>query len=112
MLRASILLLLCVAIATGCGRRATRNADTERELPFRAGFAKTEDPRVINVRVAHRGADVAAVRESVRFEATKYCLLTFGGSNADWVIDPATGDWAFTREGDSSLVFTARCTAR
>ena len=37
------------------------------------------------------------VRESVRFPVTRYCISAYGGSDADWEIDPATGDWAFTR---------------
>jgi hypothetical protein len=56
-------------------------------------------------------ASVEDVRESARFEVTRYCLSTYGGSAADWTIDPATGDWAFVREGEN-MVFAARCTTR
>ncbi len=112
MLRIVLLMLISVALVAGCARKGTRNADTERELPFKAAFSKTDDPRAIEVRVTHNGADLEALRESVRFEATKYCLINFGGSDAEWQIDPATDDWAYTAEGDNAYVFNARCTAR
>ena len=38
------------------------------------------------------GASLDDVRESARFEVTRYCLSTYGGSAADWTVDPATGD--------------------
>ena len=80
-------------------------------LPFRASLTKGEDPRdfTIFVRAGANGLD--AVRETVRFTATRYCLPVFGGSDVDWVTDPATGDWAFLRDGDD-LVFNGRCLAR
>ncbi len=111
MLRVALLLLISISLVAGCNRKGTRNADTERELPFNAKFSKGDDPREIEVRVQNKGAGVEAVRESVRFEATKYCLINFGGSDADWRIDPVSNDWAFTQDGDS-LTFFARCTAR
>ena len=112
MIRFLLCIVIATALVTGCNRNSARNAGTERELPFKASLDKGEDPRDIEVKVAHKGADLDALRESVRFEATKYCLLNFGGSEADWQIDPATDDWAFRADGDSAYVFSARCTAR
>ena len=75
-------------------------------------MAKGDDPRDISVRVADAAeASVEDVRESARFQATSYCLPTFGKSDAEWTEDAATGDWAFLRDGDD-MIFTARCTAR
>lgn len=82
-----------------------------QRLPYRARLAKGEDRRDVFVRVAGGAATVDAVRESVRYPATTYCLASFGGSDVDWVTDPATGDWAFVREGNE-MVFSGRCTAR
>ena len=80
-------------------------------LPFRAKLIETDEPRVFSVAVANRGAGVAQVRESVRFQGTAYCLFEFGSSHIDWVIDPATQDWAFRQDGEQ-LRFQGRCTVR
>lgn len=112
MLRLVVIISLVLSVAS-CGRlgigNASKRADTDRTLPFKAKLRKGEG-RAFAVSVAHEGNGVADVRESVRFEATKYCLLTFGGSDAAWQTDPATRDWAFTQDG-SSLMFNGECTA-
>lgn len=111
MIRITLILLLVLSVASGCNRKGTRNADSERDLPFKAKFKKGDDPRDIEIRVQNKGAGVEAVRESVRFEATKYCIINYGGSDAEWRIDPATQDWAFVQD-DKGLTFFARCTTR
>ena len=83
----------------------------QASLPYRAVLTKGEDRRNFAVRVRAGGVSVPDVRESVRFQATRYCLTTFGGSDARWAIDPSTGDWAFAREGED-MIFTGRCLAR
>ncbi len=112
MLRAVLILTLAVAVAS-CGRlgigNSSKRAETENVLPFKAKLKKGED-RGFTVSVVNKGAGVAQVRESVRFEATKYCLLTFGGSDAKWSISPVSKDWAFTQDGDK-LIFSGECTA-
>lgn len=85
---------------------------SDRALPYKASLSRgAEDRRNFVVTVRAGGTSVGDVRESVRFPATRYCLSTYGGSEADWVIDPATGDWAFSRDGES-MIFQGRCTAR
>jgi hypothetical protein len=112
MVRLVILAALIFSIAA-CGRLGLGNpakrAETNTELPFRAKLSKGEE-RAFTVAVTHEGNGVEEVRESVRFEATKYCLLTFGGSDAAWDIDPVTDDWAFAQDG-SQLIFAGECTA-
>lgn len=83
----------------------------DQALPFRAKLVKGEDRRDFQVRVRAGGSNVGQVRESVRFHATRYCISSYGGSETDWQIDPATGDWAFSRDGDE-MVFAGRCTIR
>lgn len=51
------------------------------------------------------------LRESIRYPATRYCLTTFGASDAEWVTDAAMGDWASVTDG-KTRVFSGRCTAR
>jgi hypothetical protein len=89
----------------------SRTARPDAPLPYRTRMTRGEDRRDIAVTVESRGAGLDAVREAVRFEATRYCLTTWGGSGADWRIDPATGDWAYTADG-TKLTFGARCTAQ
>lgn len=117
MLRGAIFLALALAL-TGCsGLRDRLNIfkgrdSTERSLPYKAKLSKNKaDPRDLTITVASRGDGLEEVRESVRFQATKYCLKTFGSSDADWQIDPETGDWAYTSSADT-LTFQGRCTGR
>ncbi|SFR54374.1 hypothetical protein [Litoreibacter janthinus] len=113
MIRIALITALSLSVAS-CGllsRDKSRNAESERALPFKAKLSSGEDKRDISIAVVNNGAGVEEVRESVRFEATKYCLLNFGGSDADWQISSVSDDWAFTQDGDK-LVFNARCIAR
>lgn len=80
-------------------------------LEFRARLQRGEDRRDFTVRVRAGGATVGQVRESVRFQSTRYCLPTFGKSDTEWTIDAESGDWAFTRDG-ADMIFSGRCTAR
>ncbi|MFY0690943.1 MAG: hypothetical protein JXR14_03375 [Paracoccaceae bacterium] len=112
-MRVVISLLLMLGVA-GCGlfgQNEGSRAGTEGQLPYKAKLETGEDKRDMRISVSAGTASVAAVRESVRFEATKYCLFKYGASDADWAIDPLTQDWAFTRSGDT-LTFSARCMAR
>lgn len=102
------------AVLSGCSFfnfSGTGDGVADVALPFRASLTKGEDPRDFSVFVRAGGNGLDAVRETVRFHATRYCLPTFGGSDVDWVIDPATQDWAFSRDGED-LVFSGRCLAR
>ena len=111
MLRGLLIISLALAVAS-CGRLGTGNAskraETENQLPFKAKLSKGEG-RGFSVSVENKGAGVAQVRESVRFEATKYCLLTFGGSDAEWQTSPTSKDWAFVQDG-TKLIFKGTCT--
>ena len=108
-----IILGSVAVVLSGCSSVRERffGSQADRTLPYRASLTKGEDRRDFLVRVVAGGASVAAVRESVRFPATRYCLETFGGSDALWVRDPGTGDWAFTRDGQD-MIFRGRCVAR
>lgn len=112
MLRGLLIISLALAVAS-CGRlgigNASKRAETENQLPFKAKLSKGEG-RAFSVAVKNKGAGVAQVRESVRFEATKYCLLTFGGSDSEWQMSAASQDWAFAQDGDE-LIFNGTCTA-
>lgn len=108
-------ILICIGmILSGCGVRERVfgvGGEADRALPFRTSLSKGEDRRNITVRARAGGVSVAEVRESVRFEATRYCLGTFGGADTRWEIDQRTGDWAFERDG-RDMIFRGRCVTR
>lgn len=109
-----IILGTVAVLLSGCASARERvfgGAQSDRALPFRASVLKGNDNRNIAVRVRAGGVSVADVRESVRFQATRYCLTTFGGADTLWQIDPKTGDWAFARDGQD-MIFEGRCVAR
>ena len=110
--RAALIGVLAVSLA-GCSliRPQTGEGVSASTLPFRASLSRGEDRRDATVTVKAPDATLEDVRESARFQMTRYCLSVFGASDTDWAIDPATGDWAFTRDGEN-MIFTARCTAR
>ena len=95
----------------GIGKLFGDGGAAEAGLPYRASLARGEDRRDFTVRTSAGGVGVAEARESTRFPATRYCLETYGNSDIDWQIDSATGDWAFTRDGQV-MIFQGRCTAR
>ncbi len=83
----------------------------EAGLPYRASLSRAEEPRSFTVSVTASEATVDEVRESARMPATRHCLETYGGSDVNWVTDPASGEWAFARDGEF-MVFSGRCTVR
>ena len=111
-MRTVLLGCLIVSLA-GCSliRPQTGEGVAATALPYKASLVRGEDRRDVTVSVKAGGVSVEDVRESARFPVTRYCISAYGGSDADWEIDPATDDWAFTREGDS-MIFSARCTTR
>lgn len=118
MIRGLITVSLCVALA-GCGgnlfgigkRTGGKRASPETELPFKAKVTKGEqDVRDFSVSVANKGENGDAVRESVRYEGTKYCLYNNGSTDISWTTGEGD-DWAFTQVGDA-LVFQGRCVGR
>ncbi|MDE0694869.1 MAG: hypothetical protein OXH76_03435 [Boseongicola sp.] len=101
---------------SGCGEgggiRGFFGGDgSDAGLPYRASLSRAEGPRSFTVSVTASEATVDEVRESARMPATRHCLETYGGSDVNWVTDPASGDWAFVRDGDF-MVFSGRCTVR
>ncbi len=111
-----LLIILAASILSGCGVRdrlfGGGSGQADIALPFSAKLTRGDDRRNILVRVTRAGGvSVDDVRESVRFQATRYCLGNYGASDTRWVIDPVTSDWAFTRDGQD-MIFSGRCVAR
>lgn len=114
MIFARIVLFAVLAFSlSGCSQLWSANGEgvAAQTLPYRASLQRGEDRRDFTVTVRAPGATVGQVRESVRFQATRYCLPTYGSSEAEWSLDQSTDDWAFARAGEN-MVFTGRCIAR
>lgn len=108
---------LCLLLLASCGVRerffgSSGQGVAAVALPYRTSLQRGEDRRDFSVRVQRAvGATLEEIRESARFAATRYCLTTFGGSEVDWTLDAAGGDWAVLAEGDS-LIVSGRCVSR
>lgn len=110
---AMVCVVLSLVMVSGCGiqqRLGFVRTAPETVLPFRTDLDKGETPRQFTVKVQAQGADIDAVRESVRHPATGFCVLNFGGSDIAWDTD-ATGEWRAVQNGDD-LTFSGTCTAR
>lgn len=112
MARLAISMIVVLSLS-GCGLIRSQDGEgvSATALPFRASLARGEDRRNVTVTVRAPGASLEDVRETARFQVTRYCLSTFGASDADWTIDTATGDWSIARDGEN-VILGARCTAR
>lgn len=112
-----VLGLTMALVLGGCGwadRLGLARETSDASLPYSAQLNSGDEPRDFTVTVeAPAGTPVNELRESVRFPATRYCIETFGASDADWTIDETTGDWQYTvNETGDALTFSGRCTAR
>jgi hypothetical protein len=113
MVRAALILALLVPLA-GCGwiRDTFSFGGGDAPTLFRGSVKAGEDRRDLAVTVAvPPGATLDDFRESARFPVTRYCIETYGTSEAEWATDPTTGDWAVARTTDAALL-QARCTGR
>ena len=80
---------------------------------FRARAQSTsEDRRDFTVSVARADQNIAAALEAGRFEAVKYCLGRFGGSDIAWTMSPDEDPDTILLSDDNSLLLTGRCTTR
>lgn len=112
-MRLGVFLLLSVTglAVAGCGNYGlTRKAAPSEALPFKASLKDEKDGTLI-VTVRAGGAGLAEVRESARYQVTQYCLFKRGSSDADWVMNPTSGDWATSVDERGDLTVRARCRA-
>ena len=107
--RAALVAALVLGV-TACGWRdaGPRGAG----LPYDARLSTGETRRDFTVLVRAPGASLADARESARYEATRHCIERSGFSDVDWVIDPATGDWAVARNDAGEPILAGVCAAR
>ncbi|AHM02641.1 hypothetical protein roselon_00184 [Roseibacterium elongatum DSM 19469] len=111
---ALVLALVLPVSGCGVGQRVSSfvggaGSNQQAGLPYRARLSTGETRRDFTVTVQAGGASLDEARESARFPATSHCVDRYGTSAIDWVLDPATGDWAVTRTADGDLTVSGRC---
>ena len=99
--------------ALGVGSASAKRTSVEiNDRRYRArSSADREDRRKFSVTVSPATVDPEAALEAGRYQATRYCLLTFGGSDTDWIIGPDTPLSEIPLDGDT-FTLSGRCTQR
>ena len=119
MIRALVLGGLVASLA-GCGTfgigkdRALRS---ERVLfdgiRFRTDVDSTsQDRRAFSVTVRNASRSVTGAQEAAEFEAVKYCLGVFGGSDIAWTQSPFQEVETLELGANDTLTIAGRCTKR
>ena len=107
--------MITIVCLLGCGSinsslKSFKVKPTE-PLPYKTSLSSQKNAEEFVVLVKNKGEGIKEVRESVRFEATKYCLLYFGTSDINWKISQITQDWAFD-SNSGKLIFSGQCEVR
>ena len=84
---------------------------SSQDLPYKATLKVWKKSDSFSIKVKNKGQDIIEVRESVRFEATKYCLIKFGNSEVNWLMNASTGDWKY-QSTPKQLTFFGKCEVR
>lgn len=103
------IVLLCVAagLLTGCTSREDRIAFDGKY--FRTKLSKVDGQRdVFTLTVKNASQSIDGAREAARYEATVYCVNTYGSSDITWVVGPDTPPENL-RLVDDSLTFQGSC---
>ncbi len=123
MIRIAILLCVIVSLA-GCSRLGLdrigagstavgvkRHTATIDDVRYRSSVnVESEDKRDFTISVTPVG-NVTNAQEAGRYQATVYCLRTFGGSKAEWLSGPDVEPQEAQISGDT-LRLRGRCTQR
>ena len=106
---------LTLAFVSACGSidhySTMWKTKPSQDLPYKAILKVEKKSDSFSIKVRNKGKSIAEVRESVRFEATKYCLIKFGNSEVNWLMDDNTGDWKFESTA-KQLTFFGKCEVR
>lgn len=98
-----------LGIGSGAAKRAQVEVDGTR---FRArANADSADRRMFAITVTPVAVNPEAALGAARYEATRYCLLTFGGSDTEWTVGPDL-PIAELPVADDTLTLQGRCTQR
>ena len=99
--------------ALGVGNANANRAQVEREgVRYRArAHAESEDKRDFAITVTPVAVNPEGAIEVGRYAATRYCLLTFGGSDKDWTSGPDKPIEELA-VSDDTVTLLGRCTQR
>lgn len=97
----------------GIGAGSARKAQVETDgIRFRARAIPTKaDRREFAVTVTPVAVRPEAALEAARYQANRYCLLTYGGSDTVWNVGPDQSIDQLPVTGDS-VTLSGRCTQR
>ena len=108
----------CSRIQNGLGSLGIGGANAKRSnievqgVRFRAHASPdTADRRDFTVTVRPVAANPEAALEAGRYQATRYCLLTYGGSDTAWTIGPDSPHDSLPVTNDT-ITLQGRCTHR
>ena len=98
-----------LGVGSGNAKRAQVESDGVR---YRArADAESEDKREFAITVSPVAINPEGAIEAGRYAATRYCLLTFGGSDKDWTSGPDKPIEELA-VSDDTLTMLGRCTQR
>ena len=98
-----------LGIGSGSARKANVEVDGTR---YRArAIASKADRRDITVTVTPVATNPEAALDAARYQATRYCLLTYGGSDTVWTVGPDQSLAQLPVVNDS-VTLQGRCTQR
>lgn len=72
----------------------------------------SEDRREFTVSVRNAAQSPGGAQEAAEFEAVKYCLGLFGGSEIAWTVDPYQDPETLELGENDTLTIAGRCTKR
>ena len=103
---AKVVLVLAVAVPTlqACGDRRNTQFAFDGQF-YRSVARKVENDRqVFDVTVSPVSASLDGARAASRYEATRYCVETFGNSTVIWQTDPDAPVEALNIENDTLML--------
>ena len=112
-MRNVILCVMGAALLSGCSWaknvQSSKNRVYFENLYFPARLSTTsDDKQSFTVSVDRIDQGLASAREAGRYEATKYCVATYGKSDVAWVAGPDAPD-SELRIVEGRLQFEGRC---
>ena len=98
-----------LGVGSGNAKRATAEIDGTRY--HARAHPDSDDKRLFAVTSSPIGANPDGAKEAGRYSATRYCLLTYGGSDTEWISGPDLPLQDLEVDGDT-LTMRGRCTQR
>lgn len=103
-----LLFLAAAAMLAGCTKREDRVLFEGEYFRTKVSKADRDNPQDFVVQVPDISKNFEAAREAGRFEATRYCVQTFGTSDIVWTAGPDVDPDSLLIEKDR-LTLTGSC---